>query len=137
MIYFQRALRKTLSGKQRDTDIIIRSSIDKLRRHILCRFQPVRLQIFGQHTGRNVYGKHYINTFYFAILPTIGCLRPGQNKNNQCQSNYSQCKRYMQQIVLITFRGMRIYTSVRNLKRSFTILPFHDIPYYIRYKQQQ
>ena len=32
---------------------------------------------------------------------------------------------------------MRIHTGIRNLKCSFIILPLHDIPYYIRYKQQQ
>ena len=137
MVYCQRTLRKAFSSKQSYTYIVIRTSVNKLCRHILRRFQPVRFQVFGQHTGRNVHSKHDINTLNLTVLPAIGGLRTCQNKNNQYQGNYPQYKRYMQQIVLIAFRGMSIHTGIRNLKRSFTILPLHNIPYYIRYKQQQ
>ena len=75
MVHSQRALSECFSGKQSDTNIIIRASVNKFGCYIFSSFQSVWLQVFRQHTGRHVDSQHNINSLYFAVLPLISALR--------------------------------------------------------------
>ena len=87
MVYGKRTLCKSLSGKDRQTNIIIRTAINKFGSHLLGSFQTIGLQVFCKHTSRYVDSQHNINTFYFSILPVIRRLRA-------CQYQHYHNKRY-------------------------------------------
>jgi len=137
MVYCQRTLGETFTGKDGQTDIVVRPTVDELRCHLLGSLQSIRFQIFGQHTGGNVYRQHDVDTFYFGILPVVGGLRTRQNENYHDDGHRSEHKRGMQQVDFPASGYLHIHAGGRDLKCGLSLLPPHHIPYYIRYEQYQ
>ena len=85
MVNRHRALCIGFTCKERESDIVIGTSVDELHSHLLGGFYSVGLQIFGQHTGAHVHAEHDVDALDVLCAPVVGGLRA-------CQGYYGQGK---------------------------------------------
>ena len=48
-------LGESFTGKERESDVIVRATVDKLDGHLLGGLDAVGLQVLGQHAGADVH----------------------------------------------------------------------------------
>ena len=63
MVGGQRALRETLTGEDHETDLVVGTRDDEVRRYLLSRLQTVRFEVLRQHRTRYIQRHHDVDTF--------------------------------------------------------------------------
>ena len=137
MVGGHRALRECLSGKDRQTDIVIGASGDKLRCHILGCLYAVWFQILSEHGCRHIHGEHDINAFHRLAAPRVMGLRARQDDDDKHEGDATQQHRHVHDTLTPALGGIEVSVRVAHPHRGLTLLTIEEIPQHVGYEQQQ
>ena len=131
------ALGKCLTGKQRQTDVVIGPPGNELNGNLLGCLDSVRLEVLSQHTGTYVHTQHNVNTVRLLGAPVIGSLRSCQCNDCKDKAGYPQHKGEMKQVITQCLRSVMqsVQAAYPYWRCGFKML--QKIPYNVRYQQEQ
>ena len=128
MIGCHRALGEGFTGKDSQTDVVVRSSRDEFCSHILSRFHTVRSQIFGKHRGGNVHCQHNVNAFHRLVVPSRMRLRTSHRTDDEHETDASQHHWQMDETHTQALRSILILFRVAHAHGWRILLPVEEIP---------
>ena len=131
------ALREGFSGKDGQTDIVVRTSADEFSCHILGGLHTVGLQVLGKHRCGDVDGQHDVDALNVLLIPGVVGLRTGKHQHDQRVGDAPQDHRGIDEIHPPRAMGVLISVGVAHLECRLAFPALQKIPQYVGYEQQE